>query len=78
MTSMMSVAFSTANPIPHLSTRAFRTMNVLHEDHMDEVFRAGIEACEEAVRSALDHAQTVIGRQGHIRRSLQDTLAQRK
>ena len=53
-------------------------MNVLHEDHMDGVFRAGIEACEEAVRSALDHAQTVIGRQGHIRRSLQDTLAQRK
>ena len=72
------IAFSTANPIPHFSTRAFRTMNVLHEDHMDEVFRAGIEACEEAVRSALNHAQTVIGRQGHIRRSLQDTLAQRK
>lgn len=72
------IAFSTANPIPHFSTRAFRTMNVLHEDHMDEVFRAGIEACEEAVRSALDHAQTVIGRQGHIRRSLQDTLTQRK
>ena len=34
------------------------------------------EAAEEAIRSSLHHAQTVYGRQGHVRHSLSDTLKQ--
>ena len=70
------IAFSTANVIPHLPKEAIRTMRVLHEDHIDLAFRAAIEAAEEAIRSSLRHAQTVYGRQGHLRHSLSDTLKQ--
>ena len=70
------IAFSTANVIPHLPKEAIRTMRVLHEDHIDLAFRAAIEAAEEAIRSSLRHAQTVYGRQGHVRHSLSDTLKQ--
>lgn len=71
------IAFSTANVIPHQSQKAILSMNVLHEDYIDSIFRAVIEAGEEAIRSSLAHAQTVQGRQGHVRHALKDALKTR-
>ena len=41
-------------------------------------FRAAIEACEEAILSSLHASETLIGKDGHVRYSLKDTLAQMK
>lgn len=68
------IAFSTGVDIPHFDAAPFQERTILNESYIDLVFRAGIEACEEAIYSSLLQAQTTIGRDGHIRYSLQDTL----
>ena len=60
----VSIAFSTANRIPHYSGGAVYELNVLHDDYLDRVFTAAVEALEESVVSALWHAETVNGRKG--------------
>ncbi len=72
------IAFSTANKFPHESKSSFLSQSVLHEQQIDKVFRAAIEACEEAIQSSLDAAETVVGREGHCRYSLKDTLIGRE
>lgn len=74
----IAIAFSTANKITHESENAFISQKVLHEQQIDKVFRAAIEACEEAIQSSLDAAETVVGREGHCRYSLKDTVAELK
>ena len=74
----IAIAFSTGNTIRHFDSHAFMTVQTLHEDRIDLVFRAAIEACEEAVLSSLQHAETTVGHNGHIRYSLADTLKQMK
>lgn len=73
----IAIAFSTANIIPHQASSSFQMMKVLHEDKIDQVFRAGIAACEEAVLTSLTDNETVTGRDGHIRYSLSDTISRR-
>ena len=74
----IAIAFSTANKIPHSADCSFISQTILHEQQIDKVFRAGIEACEEAIQSSLDAAETVVGREGHCRYSLKDTVAEMK
>lgn len=74
----IAIAFSTANKIPHASAGSFISQTILHEQQIDKVFRAAIEACEEAIQSSLDAAETVVGRDGHCRYSLKDTVAELK
>lgn len=74
----IAIAFTTANKIHHASAGSFISQTILHEQQIDKVFRAAIEACEEAIQSSLDAAETVVGRDGHCRYSLKDTVAELK
>ena len=74
----IAIAFSTGNEVSHFSSAAIQTMRVLNENYIDLAFRAAIEACEEAILSSLHASETLIGKDGHVRYSLKDTLAQMK
>ncbi len=67
----IALAVSTAEPIPHApKNNKVITRRVLHEDALDRVFRATIEATEEAILNALLAARPRTGKQGRSRRSL--------
>ena len=70
----IAIAFSTVNRIPHVSEQAVLPFRVLHDDFMDPALDLAAETVEEAIISALWHAETTTGRDGHIRYSLQDAL----
>lgn len=58
------LAFSTANRIPHTGDDAIRKVELLHEEYMEKVFIAGIEAIEEAIYSSLYHAEGMVDLKG--------------
>lgn len=64
------IGFSTANVIPHYKADDIITLKEIHEDKIDIVFRASIEACEDAIMSSLLNNETLVGRDGHTRLSL--------
>lgn len=64
------IGFSTANVIPHYKADDIITLKEIHEDKIDIVFRASIEACEAAIMSSLLNNETLVGRDGHTRLSL--------
>lgn len=70
----IAIAFSTANVIPHSSERDMITIQYIHEDKIDIVFEAAIDACEEAIMSSLFNNETLEGRDGNIRYSLKDSM----
>ncbi|OZI75159.1 aminopeptidase [Bordetella genomosp. 12] len=70
----IALAFSTAYTVPHEAERAMPALAMLHEACMDPLFEAAAEACEQAIVSALWRAQTVQGRDGHVRRALTDVI----
>lgn len=71
------LAFSTADKIPHYSAADIISFRAIHEDMIDDVFTAAIEAMEESIISSLDHAVTTVGRAGNIAYSLRDFLENR-
>lgn len=72
----ITLAFSTANKVPHYPDGDYQNMTVLRETHLDKAFRAVIEATEEAVLNSLTAAETTLGRDGHIRYSLASLVEQ--
>jgi len=66
------IAFSTANRVPHHEGTIFLQETRLNDAHrgIDRAFQAVIEAVEEAIVSALFHAYSVTGRDGHTREAL--------
>ncbi len=64
------IGFSTANVIPHYPTSDVISIKEIHEDKIDIVFRASIEACESAIMSSLLNNETLVGRDGNTRLSL--------
>lgn len=70
----ISLAFSTAYTVPHQAERAMPAQPMLHEARIDRLFEAAAEACEQAIVSALWRAQTVQGRDGHVRRALVEVI----
>lgn len=71
----IAIAFSTANTFPHYAKEEIMNVKTLHESKIDKVFRAAIDACEEAIFSSLVHGESVIGRDGHTTLSLKEILA---
>lgn len=68
------LAFSTAN---RLDTREkLRSVSVLDDDALDPVFRAGTETIEESILRSMFEAETVVGRDGHVRKALKEALAE--
>lgn len=70
----IAVAFSTADRIAHDGDDAILTLRVLNENRIDLPFRAAAEATQEAVLNAMLAAPGTIGRDGHHRPSLADSL----
>ena len=63
----ITLAFTTANTVPHESNENFRNLVILQESQVDKAFRAAAEATEEAVLNSLTAAEKTIGRDGHTR-----------
>jgi D-aminopeptidase len=66
------IGFSTANRI--CETGEFCEMTYIHESQIDKAFRAVAEATEEAVLHSMLKAESVVGYQNHIKRSLTEFL----
>ena len=47
------LAFSTANRLPRTSAKRVQRMDVLSDEHIDPIFRAAIDATEEAIANGL-------------------------
>lgn len=69
----IAVAFSTAGRIAHDGDDIL-PLRVLNESRIDLAFRAAAEATQEAVLNAMLAATDTIGRDGHHRPSLADSL----
>ncbi|AOT70869.1 P1 family peptidase [Geosporobacter ferrireducens] len=75
------ITFTTANKVPHERHEGTYAIRMIHEDIIDEVFQASAEAVEEAILNSMIAAETAVGRNGHIRKSLklyQDLFERKK
>lgn len=63
----IALAFTTANRMPHRTTRDLLPQRVLHEARIDHLFQAAAEATQEAVLDALAAADTMTGCCGNRR-----------
>ena len=68
------LGFSTTNTIPHAKPSQALLNETIHEEDMDETFRAVGEATERAVLNSLITAEAVVGRDGNERLALKDLL----
>ncbi|MGR9048182.1 DmpA family aminopeptidase [Halobacillus faecis] len=59
------IGFSTATTIPHQKPEEMMTFSSIHEEDMDEAFRAVGEATEESILESLFQATPVNGRDNH-------------
>jgi D-aminopeptidase len=75
------IAFSTANRVAHEPTTLTMSETRLIDDArvLESLFRAVVESVEEAIVNSLCAAETMIGRDGHVRYALplETVLAQR-
>jgi D-aminopeptidase len=60
------LAFSTANVIPLRGSEKEMAIRFLTTDHVEPLFRATVEATEEAILNALMMGQTMRGMDGHV------------
>lgn len=74
----IAIAFSTANRIPAESGEAVLTLKQLNDERIEPALEMSAEAVEEAVISALWHAETLTGRDGHVRIGLKEAWEARK
>ncbi|MBH0230326.1 P1 family peptidase [Halobacillus yeomjeoni] len=70
----VAIGFSTANKIPHEPNGDLLSTSTIHDDEIDEAFRAVGEATEEAVLNALITATPVKGRGGNERPTLSELI----
>ena len=70
----IAIAFSTKNIITHYPNKSNLQLEFIHDDNMNDLFRAAIESVEESVASSLLHAETLEGRKNHQRICLNEML----
>ncbi|MBD9529655.1 P1 family peptidase [Paracoccus sp. PAR01] len=68
------LGFTTANRVPHVSTKDTIALSRLSESRIDDLFRAACESTEEAILNALCSATSVTGPDGTTRPLLADWL----
>lgn len=68
------LSFSTATKIPHDMTSQVLMIPQIHENAIDTVFSAVIEATEEAILKSMFHAKTVKGRKERVVKSITEYL----
>lgn len=66
----IALAFSTAYTVPQLVTDPMPALAMVHQGAIDSLFEAAVDATEQAILNSLWYAQTVVGRDGHVRESL--------
>lgn len=72
----ISLAFSTAQRLPHFSNSDFIVRDVLQEDRIDCLFKAVAETTQEAVLNAMIASPAMQGYKGRSRPSLADWIEQ--
>ena len=70
----IAIAFSNTNIIPHYSEKAILDTRFIHDSQIDPIFEATVECVEEAIISALYHAETVEGIRDKTLHSLREFL----
>lgn len=70
----IALAFSTGNHLPHYSNKYFLDVKMAHDDLLDELFEASVEAVEEAIISSLYHAETTHGIRGNVKYGMKQFL----
>lgn len=70
----IAIAFTTANQLPHEKKEDFVPIRMLHEDHLNLVFRAVADSVEEAILNSMVCAETTVGRDGNTAVSLSEYL----
>lgn len=70
----ITLAFSTANRVDHFAQQELSVKTAINDTQMDRYFRVIVDTVNEAILSALVHAQTVVDRQGNPCWSLRDAL----
>ena len=68
------VGFSTANKINHYEAKEIFSINILNDDHINKIFKATVEATEEAVLNSMVCSTTTIGRDNKKVYSLKDFI----
>lgn len=70
----IAIGFTTANIIDHYSKSSFYNMQTIRNDKIDDVFKATIEATEEAIINSLVCSNTTTGRNNKEIKSLKDYI----
>ena len=70
----IALAFSTANRLPWPEPATPLTLSRLPDTQLDPLFQSAAEATEQAIIHALFHAETLCGRDDHLRPCLLDIL----
>nr|WP_289037487.1 P1 family peptidase [uncultured Allobacillus sp.] len=70
----IAIGFSTATTVPHSSAHEPLSFSFIHEELLEDAFRAAGEATEEAILNSLITADTVTGRDGNTRYGIIDLL----
>jgi D-aminopeptidase len=73
----IAIAFTTADPLPHLPSSPFTSIARLDDGRIDLVFEAAVETTAEAVLNALCAAESVVERNGRRIPALRDWLRER-
>ena len=70
----IALAFSTAYTVPQQAGQSMPTLCLLHDALLDGLFHAAADATEQSILHALWQATPLVGRRGHVRRTLLDAL----
>lgn len=70
----IAIGFSTANTIDHYPSETSIKLEVIHDDLLDSVFSATVEATEEAIINSLIFSNKTVGRNNKTIRSLNDFI----
>lgn len=70
----IALAFSTAYTLPQRADAPMPAIALLHDALLDGLFQATADSTEQAILNALWHAESFIGRDGHVRRTLADLI----
>jgi D-aminopeptidase len=70
----IALAFSTAYTLPQRREQPMPAVALLHDALLDGLFQAAADSVEQAILHALWRAESITGRDGHVRPALTDLL----
>ncbi len=70
----IALAFSTAYTLPQRREQPMPAVALLHDALLDGLFQAAADSVEQAILHALWHAESITGRDGHVRPALTELL----